>query len=679
MDAESFFTNISTKLPNFKYRVYILILIFFIFFILWVILPLITKRIHKNKYKEILHEATETEEEKKKRKVLKKILKISYIILNILILIACLLVIICSVMAKPYARLHTDNVDNHLTSAQSPIIISFDIPVEKKSIELNLSPEIDGNWEYVGILGEQEISPYTNKAVFYPDESFFPESKILVYIVGISRILPNGKIHEQAVEVFAPPLPQTKEINPADKMENFGISTNPEIKFDYPTGDFVIFEYEFEPAIKFSVQNDDPYKAILILEEKLSQDTEYKMKIFRTARSYNISTGEDIERGERELLIETVFYTVKSPSIQDISHKAQAERPDIPLKISFIEKMNKESVEKNLIITPEAEGEFSWEDEKTVVFTPKNGFAKDTEYTVNLNLGIETIYGGVMNEKVELKFKTLGKVEVSSFSPYPNSTNIDPAKTNIAITFNQEVETSSAQSKVSISPSVEAGHSWNGNQLILSTSGKLAYNTKYTVTIDSGVKSKYGLDSQDKYTYSFTTKVQTFSMAVPLYYQSVGFTCNTVATRMALAYRGVNISEAQIREGIGTGTDPNQNWVSGYGVHADPVVKYIQNYRSAEVHRGWNSIALAKEVEKGNPVILFWYNRYSQPKGAFTLASGATGYKGMHSEVVIGFTGNSDNPVSFIVNDPWRGRLTYSKSLFDSTWSYLNYTAIVVY
>jgi uncharacterized protein YvpB len=148
---------------------------------------------------------------------------------------------------------------------------------------------------------------------------------------------------------------------------------------------------------------------------------------------------------------------------------------------------------------------------------------------------------------------------------------------------------------------------------------------------------------------------------------------------MALAYRGVHVSESQIKSAIGVGGDPNSNWVSGYGVHWGPIANYIGRYRSVSVKTGWNTAALAREVEKGNPVIVWWYNRYSQPPGAFTLDSGATGYKGMHSEVVRGFTGDSSNPTVLYTNDPWRGRLTYSRSLFDSTWGYLGYAAVVVY
>jgi uncharacterized protein YvpB len=50
---------------------------------------------------------------------------------------------------------------------------------------------------------------------------------------------------------------------------------------------------------------------------------------------------------------------------------------------------------------------------------------------------------------------------------------------------------------------------------------------------------------------------------------------------------------------------------------------------------------------------------------------------GMHSEVVVGFIGSSDNPTHIITNDPWRGRRTVTVAQFNAVWGYFNYTAIV--
>jgi hypothetical protein len=51
----------------------------------------------------------------------------------------------------------------------------------------------------------------------------------------------------------------------------------------------------------------------------------------------------------------------------------------------------------------------------------------------------------------------------------------------------------------------------------------------------------------------------------------------------------------------------------------------------------------------------------------------------MHSEVVVGFVGKVDSPTNIILNDPWRGRRYLSLGTFNSLWSCIGNTAIVVY
>ena len=139
-----------------------------------------------------------------------------------------------------------------------------------------------------------------------------------------------------------------------------------------------------------------------------------------------------------------------------------------------------------------------------------------------------------------------------------------------------------------------------------------------------------------------------------MYYQSETFTCNISATRIVFSYRGTALSEGSIKATVGEGGDPNVDWVQGYGVHWGPIYDFISKYRSVELKRNWNIVDLVKEVERGNPVIIWVHNQLGS-SGTFLLDSGATGYRGMHSVVVKGFVGNVENPTSIIVNDPWRG------------------------
>jgi len=186
---------------------------------------------------------------------------------------------------------------------------------------------------------------------------------------------------------------------------------------------------------------------------------------------------------------------------------------------------------------------------------------------------------------------------------------------------------------------------------------------------------------RNDFTSVFTTEEETFVLDVPQYYQTGGsFACNLVATKMALAYKGLSPSVEGMKSSIGVGQDPNNSFVEEYGVHWGPISSYISSrgLRNS-IKSGWNINALVQEVKAGHPVILFWYNGYTTPRETFELEGGYTGYHGMHSEVVVGFVGKVDSPTKIILNDPWRGQRYLSISTFNGLWSYLGNTAIVVY
>lgn len=605
-----------------------------------------------------------------------KILSIGLVFINIFLFVMFVLVWFATFFTRPVVIFTSPKQNAYMQDGEQSIAIEFDVPVDSDSIEFNISPDdFDGEWEMVPIW--QGI-PLYRKAIFHPDTSVYPDQKVVVYVVNIRCWWDRGKGHEQSIEFHSPKIPQISEVIPADKTKNVKTDQDIEIEFDSVIGDFIDLDYKVVPEINYQEQvNHDSVE--LILDQSLTQDQTYKLEVYRTPRSYDVKSGSDIVRGETELVSKSEFSTVSTPLLEKYEPKGNSVLVDNDLEVVFKESMNPDSVESNFKIIPDILGDISWDDDQTMLFSPLSDWEKETKYTIRFAQGIKNLYGGVTDEKIEFSFTTIGKVKVASISPINGATGLYPKSTNIVVEFNQEVDHKSAQEHFSISPAISSGFSWDKNKMVFHSAGKLDYSKTYTITIGKGVKTVYGLDSAEDFKYSFSTRAQIFTLAVPYYSQQEMFSCNLAAIRMALVYRGIYLSEAQIKSGIGTSTNPNSGWVGGYGVHAGPAGNYIGKYRKYSIKRGWNVAELAKEVEKGNPVILWWYNRYSQPAGAFTLPSGATGYKGMHSEVVYGFMGDSNNPSYLYTRDPWRGTLTYSKSGFISTWAYLNYTAIVVY
>jgi uncharacterized protein YvpB len=188
-------------------------------------------------------------------------------------------------------------------------------------------------------------------------------------------------------------------------------------------------------------------------------------------------------------------------------------------------------------------------------------------------------------------------------------------------------------------------------------------------------------------------------LKIALDWQDHNLSCEAASLKMALAGKGVFLSEEQIMEKIDYDLtsrkgdiwgDPYQKYVgnidgkickTGFGVFWEPVAKAAQNWREAEAFSGWTIEDLIQEIADGNPVV-FWgvlptgtLNDCSwhTPEGKFILA-----FKETHVRLAVGFIGPQNNPSQIIINDPLSGRLYWSTSYFFQNWSVFNRSGVVV-
>ncbi len=95
---------------------------------------------------------------------------------------------------------------------------------------------------------------------------------------------------------------------------------------------------------------------------------------------------------------------------------------------------------------------------------------------------------------------------VIATSPIANATGV-AINTTIRVTFSEAMNTTSAQSAFSISPTVSGSRSWNFNNDVMTftPAANLSCNKTYTVTIGTGAKDLVGLPLANAYIWSFTT------------------------------------------------------------------------------------------------------------------------------------------------------------------------------
>lgn len=610
-----------------------------------------------------------------KRKVQEIVSKIELLLLSLLFLSLLLI----SLFTVPHVSVKTQSNSQILENTEQ-VTLKFSSPLKTSALIVTVSPENNFNFEYDYFLG---LKTFVESITIIPTESFLPDQKVVIYTTGIQRIFPWGTIHENSQEFFTPKDPDIQEVVLGTDIQNVNIEQPILIELDSNDQKSVEWTAIFKPEAEYELirEFDD---SLTIQPVKLKQGTTYELEIIKSIIIYNPKTFEKISTESQEIVSTISFKTTPPPGIASFNRSSGVFSNSEPLKVNFEVPLNEDSLKDRITITPTIDGDISLStDKKQLIFTPKGSFAKNTEYTFTLLTGVENILGGYTENDISITFKTPGYVALLYSNPRNGSTNLSLSTPSISLTFNQPIDHNSVQERFSISPSVNGTFSWSGNTITYKFANALSYGTKYTVSITKGIVATYGINSASTITSSFTTKSETVLLNVPLYYQSESFTCNLAATRMVLAYKGISSSEANIRDSIGIGQDPNSSWVNKYGVHWGPISLYISSRGvSNSLKRGWNLTSALQEVKNGHPVLIYVYNGSSLPMGPIELTGGYTGYKGMHSVVIIGYVGKPESPTTVIVNDPWRGKRNLSISTFKYLWyysGYLNNTGIVIY
>ncbi len=126
--------------------------------------------------------------------------------------------------------------------------------------------------------------------------------------------------------------------------------------------------------------------------------------------------------------------------ISTAPERGQEQQLDTPLEIVFDQPMDRDSVERAFAIEPGAsvDGSFTWPDDRTLHFTLNDGFQRGQRYKVRLIESATSAVGLAMQRPFEMRFSTVGFLEVTNVSPAAGSTEILP-DTIITVLFNRPV------------------------------------------------------------------------------------------------------------------------------------------------------------------------------------------------------------------------------------------------
>lgn len=567
-----------------------------------------------------------------------------------------------------------------LSSLDQPLSIEFDVPVDLTKLKINTFPQLPGEWKVRGYLG---ILPYGRFVTFRPSESYPPGGKIMVYLSNISKPGSRKFGSETLLEITVPELPKITTISPADGTT--GIKTDQEVilTLSGPDSPASVWNFVVNPLVPFAVERKFGPQIRLRFQSPLAQQTKYTVTATRISGTYDLNSKEMHADGSEPEVLSFSFTTVKAPMITKFSPQGSGVDTETPITVIFDGPMDPESFTGRLIISPETGLPISWNTKHTEM-TIKPQLLKNTAYSLTFLKGIKTAEGGTLEADSRFDFKTVGPVTVSATVPSANARNV-PADSPLSVTFDQDVDTGSAEKAFAINPPVTGRFSWSGRTMTFTPDSRLTFQTDYTVSLAAGIKSIRGLDSEKKFEFSFTTSPERFVLNVPMYKQESGFTCSIAALRMLLAYRGIDKTENELVDAVGRNGyrgngNPYLGYVSSYGTYWDPIAAAANKYRPSRLFKNWTLEGLLAEVAKGNPVMTWGQNGWSDPHEiSWTNPDGTRIYaiNGMHSVVVTGYVGPADNPTQILINDPWRGKWTLETAEFVRRWSYFKNALVV--
>ncbi|MFC1789695.1 C39 family peptidase [Patescibacteria group bacterium] len=317
----------------------------------------------------------------------------------------------------------------------------------------------------------------------------------------------------------------------------------------------------------------------------------------------------------------------------------------------------------------------------------------------------------------------VSSINIAFTSPENTAQNI-PINSQVIISFDKPVERQSILHEIS----PETPGEWNFENPLIKN--HLYRNLAFTPVINFQPETNYEVNLQNikgfgfgestSFSFSFKTDTETKTETLvtlienenpttslseitlidtPFYWQKSKLSCEAASLRMALATKGIYVSEDEIMKEIGydpTGRkgnvwgNPYEHFIgdingkiceTGYGVYWEPVERAAKKWREARAISGWNLPDLIKELESGNPII-FWG---VLPTGILTDCSWYTeegkyikAWKEDHVRTIVGFIGSSDNPSKIIIHDPLSGTLYWPTDFFMDNWKAFEYSAVVI-
>jgi len=179
--------------------------------------------------------------------------------------------------------------------------------------------------------------------------------------------------------------------------------------------------------------------------------------------------------------------------------------PSVSVYVRFNTAMERSSVEQSFDINPEVDGYFIWQNNESFSYKPGALLATNTEYTISLSINTRDIHGTPLPESYSFSFTT-EPLKIVYTNPANGATYIN-VNTSIGVTFNANMNQTSAENAFSVSPYIQGNFIWNDlTRMYFYPEEELNPDTWYTITINTNCEDIDGGNLPADFTFKFKTK-----------------------------------------------------------------------------------------------------------------------------------------------------------------------------
>jgi hypothetical protein len=162
------------------------------------------------------------------------------------------------------------------------------------------------------------------------------------------------------------------------------------------------------------------------------------------------------------------------------------------LELTFSEPVATDGAEAAVLLEPEVAGAVTWSG-STMIFTPADPLALETEYVLTLAEGIRDLSGNPMTElPPPFEFVTAGRPTLVESEPADGDEEV-PLDTPITLTFSTLMDIASVEDRLRLSPSFDHELRWSGQLLEIVPRQPLDPASEYAVEVDAEAADAAGV------------------------------------------------------------------------------------------------------------------------------------------------------------------------------------------